>query len=804
MPAGAPDGASTSRRCSPLLRKRPMADGNHVTYRRHVGEKRTGAHGGDFGTWIRRRRDELGVTQEMLAERTGLAARTVRYLEAGRTRPRPSTRDVIFMALEEIARSPRHSTAAAPPPTAESNPALRPSLLPADVNGFTGRVPELAELDRFLLDASPPSAANGIVALSGTAGVGKSALAVHWAHRVRDRYPDGQIYLDLRGYSAAGAKVTSAEAARRLLHALGVAPEQIPSEWQAQIDLYRSVVSQRRMLLVFDNAVDGDHVRPLLPGGRAVGVILCSRSDLRGLIASHGVRHLRVDLLTDVDARSLLEHRLGSARVGAETAAVDDIVRGCARLPLALAIVASRAVVRPHLRLDDLAGELSRTASHLDAFSADDPAVDARSVFSWSYGALHPAAARLFRLVSQHPGPDISVPAAAGLAGLSSSEAGRLLADLCGAHMTSETAAHRYAVHDLLRSYAAERSAAEDSDSDRLDALVRLFDYYLSSAHAADRCLNPPLEPIALPSSRNTGFAERPAQPAEALKWLTAERLVLQSVVRLAADRGLDTYAWQLGLTMINFLDAHGFWHDESATAAVAVGAAKRLGDRAAEAHARRLLGFALLRLDRHEGAERELRQALHLYGSCGNAVGQAHVQYNLGQLWAGRQRPTRAISHTRRAHRIYLREGHTRGQANTSNAWGWYLAQLGRPEAAVDYCAEALTLHEQSQNLRGMANTHDSLGNIYRLLGDHDRSIAHYDHAAALTRRIGDRYYEANILEHQGRTYLASGQVVAADRVWREALLILDDLGHPHRGHLRVLLKHDMVHHPSSAANQR
>lgn len=711
---------------------------------------------------------------------------------------------MIVMTLEEIAGGPQHL------PTGDShasagtvsNPTTRPSLLPADVNGFAGRSRQLDELDRLLLDTSQPSRAGGIVALCGTAGVGKTALAVHWGHRVGDHFPDGQIYLDLHGYCPSASTVTSSDAARRLLYALGVLPEQIPAEWEAQIDLYRSVVSQRRMLLIFDNALDDDHVRPLLPGGPAVAVLLCSRSNLRGLIASHGVHHLALDLLTTGDARSLLERRLGTRRIVTEPAAVAEIIRGCARLPLALAIVASRAVVRPQVGLADLAAELNRTTSQLDVFSADDPTVDARSVFSWSYGALSPAAARLFRLLSLHPGSDISVAAAASLAGLPMPEAAKLLADLCSAHMMSENVAHRYAIHDLLRSYAAERTAAEDSSSDRQDGLVRLFDYYLTSAHAADRCLNPPLEPIALPPPRPDAIAERPTQPDQALGWLATERLVLLALIRQAVDRRLDTYAWQLGLTMINFLDAQGYWHDEAATAKLAVAATKRIGDQRAEAHARRLLGFALLRLDQHDGAEREMLRALELYGSHGNAVGEAHVQYNLGQLWASQQRLTRAISHTRQAHRIYVLKGHTRGQANTLNAWGWYVAQHGRPETAMDYCAQALTLHQHADNLRGMANTHDSLGNICRQLGDHDQSIMHYDHAAALTRRIGDRYYEANILEHQGRTHHASGQVAAANRVWRKALAILDDLGHPHSGRLRLLLEQDIVHRPPGAAS--
>ena len=743
-----------------------------VGYLERVGETPVDGSIEGFGAWLRRRRDDLGITQEALAERAGLAVRTVRYVESGRTQARNDTRRLIEAALNQLAK-PACGAA--------------PALLPPDVNVFTARTDEIAELDRILLGTSRSAEGCRIVVLTGTAGVGKTTLAVHWAHRVRDRFPEGQIYLDLRGFSPSGSAVSAADAARRMLYVAGVPPRVLPPEQDAQIDLFRSEMSRRRMLLVLDNARDAEQVRPLLPGGSTIGVVVTSRSALAGLVTTHGVDHVAVDLMPEGDARLLLRRRLGSERVSAEPEAVDRIVRGCARLPLALAIVAGRATVRPRARLAHLAEELGRTQQRLDALSADDPAVDARTVLSWSYDALGPAAARLFRLLSLHPGPDIGVPAAACLAGLTRAETATALAELSNAHLISEQHPGRYSVHDVLRAYAAERTSADDTDAERCDATLRMLDYYLLSAHTADQCLNPALEPVGLLPPHADVVAEHPADSAEALAWLAVERPVLISVVRHASEHGYDAHAWRLGLVMINVLDAQGHWHDEAATARTAVAATIRIGDRAAEAHARRLLGFALYRLDRAADAERELTRALRLYGLAGSPAGQAHAHYNLGQLRASDHRFKSAISHARRAYALYTALDHARGQANALNAWGWFLARSGRPEPAVAYCTEALALHRGVGNLRGMVNTHDSLGHIHRQLHDHAQAVAHYQHAAALSRRLGDRYYEASVLEYAGLAHLEAGNPQEADRMWRQALVILDEIDPPHRDRERI-----------------
>ena len=309
-----------------------------------------------------------------------------------------------------------------------------------------------------------PGAAVVIVAIDGMAGVGKTALAVHWAHRVAALFPGGQLYVNLRGFDPNRSPVTPDEAVRGFLDALDVPPERVPATLEAQVGLYRSLLAGRRVLVLLDNASDAGQVRPLLPGAPGCVAVVTSRDQLAGLVTTAGAHPMTLDLPSADEARELLERRLGAARVAAESAAADEIIALCARLPLALAIVATRAATQPGLPLATLAAELRAAAGGLAEFTDPDLASDVRAVFSWSYRQLSPAAARLFRLLGMHPGPDIGLPAAASLAGQPAAEVRPLLTELARAHLI-ERAAGRYAFHDLLRAYAAELALALDPDA---------------------------------------------------------------------------------------------------------------------------------------------------------------------------------------------------------------------------------------------------------------------------------------------------------------------------------------------------
>jgi transcriptional regulator with XRE-family HTH domain len=384
-----------------------------------------------FGAHVRAHRQRLGMTQEELAAGTGVSVSSIRNLEAGRTgRPRAATVRLLADAFElagadrdRFCRSALDDTAQRPagetPDDADSGPARGrpvPAQLPADVAGFVGRTDHLSRLTK-LLDSGDRPATVVISAIAGTAGVGKTALAVHWAHQALDRFPDGQLYINLRGFDPAGTAATPAEVVRSFLDALDVPGQRVPAGLDAQTALYRSLLADRRMLVLLDNARDAEQVRPLLPGTPGCLVLVTSRNQLAGLIAGAGALPLPLDLLHPDEARDLLARRLGADRVAAEPAAVDGIIERCARLPLALAIVAARAAIQPGLPLAALADELRHLHDRLDTLATGDPGTDVRSVFSWSYQQLSRPAARLFRLLGVHPGPDLSASARPGTPG---------------------------------------------------------------------------------------------------------------------------------------------------------------------------------------------------------------------------------------------------------------------------------------------------------------------------------------------------------------------------------------------------
>ncbi|MCG5444051.1 NB-ARC domain-containing protein [Micromonospora sp. NIE79] len=407
---------------------------------------------------------------------------------------------------------------------------VRPALLPVDVPGFAGRTDELAWLDK--LAAGTQGSRNAIAAVSGMAGVGKTGLVVHWAHRMKARFPAGQLYVNLRGFDPSDPPMRADQAVRLFLDVLEVPTERIPADPAAQAVLYRSLVGGRSLLIVLDNARDAEQVRPLLPGTPGCVVVVTSRNQLAGLVAVEGAVPLVLDVIPAPEARQMLINRLDSARTSTEPHAVGEIAARCAGLPLALAVAAARARIHPTFRLVELASELQDDKNSLDAFSGDDAASDLRRVFSSSYQALGAAARRLFRLLGLHPGPDVAAPAAASLAGLPVGEVRSLLAEVARAHLIREPEPGRYALHDLVRSYASELVVKVEPEHRRRAAIGRMKEHYLHSTHAAVRVLYPMANPISLdpPSANVTPEAHLDAD--DALAWLMRERKVLMAAVK--------------------------------------------------------------------------------------------------------------------------------------------------------------------------------------------------------------------------------------------------------------------------------
>src|SRR6266511_1324887 len=674
----------------------------------------------------------------------------------------------------------------APPPTPT------PAQLPPDVPGFTGRDPELARLDALVEAAGGerPAAVVFISAVSGTAGVGKTALAVHWAHRVADLFPDGQLYVNLRGFDQAGTPTDPADALRGFLDALDVPAHRIPTDLSARVGLYRSLLAGRRMLVVADNARDVEQVRPLLPGAPGCLVLVTSRHQLTGLVAAEGAHPLPLDLLADGDARDLLARRLGAARLAAEPDAADEIVRRCAGLPLALVIAAAHAGTRPGLPLAALAEELRDAHDRLDPLSTgDDPATDVRAVFSWSYHTLTPSAARLFRLLGLDSGPDISAPAAASLAGITPDAVRTLLAELTRASLLTEPTASRYTCHDLLRGYATHLAHTTDTDEQRHTATGRVLDHYLHTAHSAARLLYPTRDPVPLAAPRAGVTPEQLGDHAQAWGWFTAQRPVLLAAVVHAAATGFDTHTSQLAWTLATFLRRRGHWHDWVVVGRAAVGAAQRLADPTTQARNHRILAYAYTQLSRFDDAHTQLRHALDLATRTSNQTQQAHTHHNLAILWERRGQPPQALHHDQQALHLFQATGHQARQARALNAIGWCHALLSDHQQALTYCQQALTLHQQLGNHDGQADTWDSLGYAHHHLGHHTQAITCYQHALSLYQDLGDRYNEADTLTHLGDTHHTAGNPQDARDAWQQALTILNDLDHPNADTARTKL---------------
>jgi tetratricopeptide (TPR) repeat protein len=526
-----------------------------------------------------------------------------------------------------------------------------------------------------------------ISAISGTAGIGKTALAVHWAHRVCHRFPDGQLYVNLRGFDPTGSVVPPAEVLRYFLDALGVPLERIPVDLDARAGLFRSLLATKRVLILLDNAHDTVHVRPLLPGAPGCLVLVTSRNQLSSLVAVDGAHPITVDLLTTAEARQVLTNRLGAARVAAEPDAAEKIVTACARLPLALTVAAAHAATQPAFPLAVLADNLGRAGGALDVLAGEDPSSDLRAVFSWSYRSLHHDSARMFRLLGLHPGPDVAVAAAASLAGVAVAEVRPLLADLIRAHLIIEHTPGRYTFHDLLRSYAREQAHTVDSHADRQAALHRVLDHYLHTAHAAVLLLDPQRDPLTLrpphPGVPAEGFVDR----AQALNWFNAERDVLRAALDQAAEMGLDALVWRLVWALADFLERQGRWQDWVDTQR----SGRSLADRLKQAFAHRILGRAYAALGRYDDALDHLQHAVRLYGQLNNETGQAHVHLSLNLVYDRRGRHRDALRHAQQAFDLYRAVGDDVGQANALNAIGWNYAQLcNYPHRVLDSSLEA------------------------------------------------------------------------------------------------------------------
>lgn len=693
-----------------------------------------------------------------------------------------------------------------------------PRQLPADVRDFVNRAGDLDNLDLILAEQKESSRTAAICVIVGTAGVGKTSLAVHWAHRVADQFPDGQLYVNLHGYDP-GPPVTAQQALDRLLRSLDVPAPSIPPDLEDRAAMFRSLLAGRRMLVVLDNAAGAGQVRPLLPGTADCLVLVTSRSRLSGLVARDGAYRVGLDVLTEPEAIELLRRVTDRFRQADAAGDLTELARLCARLPLALRIAAERAGSRPHVPMRDLIGELRDESALWDALTAghDDDADAVRTVFAWSYRALSPEASRLFRLLGLHPGPEFSADAASALAGSNPARVRRLLDDLVGAHLIEQVTAERYQFHDLLRAYAIDQVRAENNPEQRTEAMRRTYLWYLHSADTALTATLPQGRRVDIPAAGEIVPA-RFTSYAEADEWFDRENANLVTTVRAAAAAEMYEIAWLLPAVLRVPHARRNLFDSWTETATIGLNAARALENRAGEAEMLASLGKAAVQSnDLAEGIELH-QAAFHLRQRLGDPAGMLDSANAIGLAWLRAHRLAEALTYFDQARglAVALEDPYWTGVVTNNVATvqvemerydeaerrlGDALATFRRLEDPV---GEGEALHGLSQALRGLGRPADALESVRRALaiarenryrtaealwlielgrveasmGRPAAALEVYQRSAAMHRQIGDRAREATAFDATGEAYRGLGRFDAAADFHRLAAATFRELG--------------------------
>lgn len=697
-----------------------------------------------------------------------------------------------------------------------------PRQLPGDVHRFINRTTELGQLNAVLPGGGGGSGAPVVVSVcvvAGTAGAGKTSLVLHWAHQVHERFPDGQLYVNLRGYDP-GQPLSAHEALRGFLSALGVRADSVPQDLDGAAALYRSLLADRTMLIVLDNAATAAQVRPLLPGGTNCLTLVTSRSRLSGLAIRDGAHRLTLGTLPEPEAVALLRAVTAGYRPEDDLHELSELAKLCAELPLALRIAGERAASNPHLRLADLIAELRDESALWDALSVGDAeeAEAVRTVFAWSYRALSEPGATLFRQLGVHPGPEFGLPAATALAALPAVQTRQLLDSLVGAHLLEQTGPDRYQFHDLLRAYAAGLTRREEPQQEGRAALHRVLSWYLCTAEAARIRLAPSEEPVSLPelpeAVRPLDFADYDA----AMDWAEREHTNLLRAVGAAAASEHDVLAWKLALTLWYVQPASASMNDWLAVGATGLDAARRVNDSAAEAQLLACLGMAHHRINSWDESLDCHQRALAIRRANGDRAGEADSLNLIGLIHLRRRQLSPAATHFEQATTLWQAVGSERWAASALSNLATTHYNAGRLEEASVCVQGALAAHRALNNAGSVGNALRILSCLQRergeldaalgsaeeamdialalrdqiyegywllTLGDaqlsltrHADALASYQRSADLHRRLGNRSREAMSWQSTGEAYRALGRPDDAAHFYRRAAAVHHDLG--------------------------
>lgn len=681
--------------------------------------------------------DERVAGQLMLAlQRAGRTAEALRQYHDIRQRLRAELGIDPGPELQVL-----HRRILAPGPTTAAAPV--PRQLPAAPRLFSGREQELAHLSAEI---------TRITVVAGAGGIGKTWLALHWAHQHADRFPDGQLHAQLRGFDPADPPVPPETALRRFLEALGVAPTAVPAGLEERSALFRSLVAGRRMLIVADNARDADQVVPLLPGTPTCTVLITSRYRLTGLVTTHAAHLLDLDVLPEPEARRVLARHVPTERLAAEPAAVTEMLAGCAGLPLALGITAARAAQHPSFPLAFLAKELRDASARLDSLDGGSPHSSLRAVLSWSYRALDEASATAFALLGLVPGPDIGAPAVAALTGLPAEQTRKALRELETASLVQQHVPDRYRMHDLTRLYATEQA-------ERLpvSALRRVVDHYLHGVEAAADALNVH------------------GKPPPALAWLDSEHACLLAAQQLAVTHGWHAVVWRFAVALNSFHIRRNHPHDNVTCWHAALKSADRAADPTAQLLTREGLGRAYARAGRCTEALDLQRDALKRAEQADDLAMQANVQSGLSLSWELIGDNRLALSHGIRALRLHRTLGDEEKEASDLAVIGWLLACLGRYPMADAVCTQAIALARRLGDDNVEAAALDTLGHIAFHTGRYATAQDHYGRALAMFRVLGRVRIQAEIHTRLGDIHANLDQWDAARVAWQQAVELLE-----------------------------
>jgi tetratricopeptide (TPR) repeat protein len=811
----------------------------------------TGQSNGDpiaeFCAELRRLQEGCGLDRAALARRLGYSRSQLYAILGGRISRPPEWNRLVeplvrvctanderaidgwrrrHKVLVEVYHALRHQTREDTSPKLAEMGRVVPAQLPADVDKFIGRAQELVALDRVLAETTKQASAAGgeptavaISVISGTAGVGKTALALRWAHRVRGEYPDGQLYANLRGYDP-DQPILAGDVLAAFLRSLGLAGQEIPLEVEERAAVYRSLLNGRRVLVVLDNAATVEQVRPLLPGTASCLVVVTSRDSLAGLVARHGARRLNLDPLLPEDALALLRALIGG-RIDTEPKAAATLAEQCARLPLALRVAAELAAARPGTSLAELITELSDEHRRLELLDAGgDPRTAVCDVFSWSYRHLPADAARMFRLIGLHPGPNFDPHAAAILADISIKRAQQLLDLLTRAHLVQLTHSSRHGMHDLLRAYATYLAAEEEPEQEQRAALTRLFDHYVNTTAAAMETLVSASQDRPPPPIGPHTPSHSVADPTTARAWLDAERATLTTVIAYTAAHGWPGHTTRLATTLYCYLETGGhyldalnilthaghaarqtsdpstearaltnlgliyFWqgHYQQAIAhhQQALVLCREIDDRAGEADALTRLGLVYQQQGSYQQATEYHQQALARFREIGHRDGEANVLDDIGVAYWHQGHYGQAAEHLERALALFRQIGHWVGEAHALGYLGRIHQRQGRYGQAAEYLEHALGLFREIGHRIGEAHTLTPLCGVYQHQGRYAQAMEHLEQALALFREIGDRVGEADALALFGGVYQRQGRYVQADDHQQQALALYREIGHP------------------------